>query len=128
MPEPQETRSYIETALKQRAEGSRLAFAVIDVAANAAASPSNRRRASVNSNAPMSSSGACRSGDDAVTVPLMSIGGRGVVLEDDQVGADLGLPGVYSAQLVLLSTMCAVPLIENAQDGNPGTVPVPDTV
>lgn len=34
VPEPQETRSYIETALKQRAEGSRLAFAVIDVAAN----------------------------------------------------------------------------------------------
>jgi RimJ/RimL family protein N-acetyltransferase/GNAT superfamily N-acetyltransferase len=34
VPEPQETRGYIETALKQRAEGSRLAFAVIDVAAN----------------------------------------------------------------------------------------------
>ena len=34
VPEPQDTRSYIETALKQRAEGSRLAFAVIDVAAN----------------------------------------------------------------------------------------------
>lgn len=34
VPEPQETRGYIETALKQRAEGIRLAFAVIDVAAN----------------------------------------------------------------------------------------------
>jgi len=34
VPEPQETRGYIETALKQRAEGSRLAFAVIDVATN----------------------------------------------------------------------------------------------
>jgi len=34
VPEPQETRAYIETAIKQRAEGSRLAFAVIDVAAN----------------------------------------------------------------------------------------------
>lgn len=34
VPEPQETRAYIETALKQRAEGSRLAFAVIDVASN----------------------------------------------------------------------------------------------
>ncbi len=34
VPEPQETRSYIETALKQRAEGNRLAFAVIDAAAN----------------------------------------------------------------------------------------------
>ena len=34
VPEPQETRAYIETALKQRVEGSRLAFAVIDVAAN----------------------------------------------------------------------------------------------
>ncbi len=32
VPEPQETRAYIETALKQRAEGSRLAFAVIDFA------------------------------------------------------------------------------------------------
>ncbi len=32
VPEPKETRSYIETALKQRAEGGRLAFAVIDVA------------------------------------------------------------------------------------------------
>ena len=30
VPEPEETRAYIETALKQRAEGSRLAFAVID--------------------------------------------------------------------------------------------------
>lgn len=34
VPEPQETRAYIEGALKQRAEGNRLAFAVIDVAAN----------------------------------------------------------------------------------------------
>jgi RimJ/RimL family protein N-acetyltransferase len=34
VPEPQETRGYIETALRQRAEGNRLAFAVIDVAAN----------------------------------------------------------------------------------------------
>lgn len=34
VPEPQETRTYIETALKQRAEGIRLAFAVIDVATN----------------------------------------------------------------------------------------------
>ena len=34
VPEPQETRAYIETALTQRVEGSRLAFAVIDVAAN----------------------------------------------------------------------------------------------
>lgn len=34
VPEPQETRGYIETALKQRAEGNRLAFAVIDVATN----------------------------------------------------------------------------------------------
>ncbi len=34
VPEPQETRAYIETALKQRAEGIRLAFAVIDVGAN----------------------------------------------------------------------------------------------
>ena len=32
VPEPQETHAYIETALKQRAEGSRLAFAVIDAA------------------------------------------------------------------------------------------------
>jgi RimJ/RimL family protein N-acetyltransferase len=32
VPEPQETRAYIEGALKQRAEGNRLAFAVIDVA------------------------------------------------------------------------------------------------
>ena len=30
VPEPQETRAYLETALKQRAEGSRLAFAVVD--------------------------------------------------------------------------------------------------
>ena len=30
VPEPQETRGYIDTALKQRAEGSRLAFAVVD--------------------------------------------------------------------------------------------------
>lgn len=35
---------------------------------------------------------------------------------------------LYGISSVLLSTMCAVPLIENAQDGNPGTVPVPDTV
>lgn len=35
VPEPQETRAYIETALKQRAEGSRLAFAVIDSATGA---------------------------------------------------------------------------------------------
>ena len=35
VPEPQETRAYIETALKQRAEGSRLAFAVIDVTSGA---------------------------------------------------------------------------------------------
>ncbi|MBL8311878.1 MAG: GNAT family N-acetyltransferase [Burkholderiales bacterium] len=34
VPEPQETRGYIETALKQRAEGSRLAFAVIDTTAD----------------------------------------------------------------------------------------------
>ena len=34
VPEPQETRAYIETALKQRADGIRLAFAVIDVATN----------------------------------------------------------------------------------------------
>jgi RimJ/RimL family protein N-acetyltransferase len=34
VPEPQETCAYIETALKQRAEGIRLAFAVIDVASN----------------------------------------------------------------------------------------------
>ena len=34
VPEPQETRAYIETALKQRAEGNRLAFAVIDAASN----------------------------------------------------------------------------------------------
>ena len=32
VPEPQETLAYIKTALKQRAEGSRLAFAVIDLA------------------------------------------------------------------------------------------------
>ncbi len=32
VPEPLETRGYIETALKQRGEGSRLAFAVIDAA------------------------------------------------------------------------------------------------
>lgn len=32
VPEPQETRAYIEGALKQRADGNRLAFAVIDVA------------------------------------------------------------------------------------------------
>ena len=30
VPEPKETRGWIETALKQRAEGSRLAFAVVD--------------------------------------------------------------------------------------------------
>ena len=30
VPEPQDTRAYIETALKMRAEGSRLAFAVLD--------------------------------------------------------------------------------------------------
>ena len=35
VPEPQETRAYIETALKQRTEGSRLAFAVIDAATGA---------------------------------------------------------------------------------------------
>ena len=34
VPEPQDTLAYIQTALKQRAEGSRLAFAVIDLAAN----------------------------------------------------------------------------------------------
>ncbi|MBC7709843.1 MAG: GNAT family N-acetyltransferase [Rhizobacter sp.] len=34
VPEPQETLAYIQTALKQRSEGSRLAFAVIDLAAN----------------------------------------------------------------------------------------------
>lgn len=34
VPEPKETRAYIETAIRQRAEGSRVAFAVIDVAAN----------------------------------------------------------------------------------------------
>lgn len=34
VPEPQETRDYIETALRQRADGTRLAFAVIDTAAN----------------------------------------------------------------------------------------------
>jgi len=34
VPEPQETRAYVDTALKQRAEGSRLAFAVIDIATN----------------------------------------------------------------------------------------------
>ena len=34
VPEPQETRAYIETAIKQRAEGIRLAFAVIDIASN----------------------------------------------------------------------------------------------
>lgn len=32
VPEPQETRAYIETALKQRADGSRLAFAVVAAA------------------------------------------------------------------------------------------------
>jgi RimJ/RimL family protein N-acetyltransferase len=32
VPEPQDTRAYIETALKMRTEGSRLAFAVIDEA------------------------------------------------------------------------------------------------
>jgi RimJ/RimL family protein N-acetyltransferase len=32
VPAPQETRAYIETALKMRAEGSRLAFAVLDEA------------------------------------------------------------------------------------------------
>ncbi|MCA3239194.1 MAG: GNAT family N-acetyltransferase [Curvibacter sp.] len=30
VPEPQETRAYIDTALKQRSEGLRLAFAVLD--------------------------------------------------------------------------------------------------
>ena len=35
VPEPQETLGYIETALKQRAEGSRLAFVVIDAASGA---------------------------------------------------------------------------------------------
>lgn len=35
VPEPQETHAYIETALKQRAEGNRLAFAVIDAATSA---------------------------------------------------------------------------------------------
>ena len=34
VPEPQETRAYIETAIKQRAEGIRLAFAVIDIASS----------------------------------------------------------------------------------------------
>ena len=34
VPEPQETRAYIETALKQGADGSRVAFAVIDAATN----------------------------------------------------------------------------------------------
>ncbi|MDD2713318.1 MAG: GNAT family N-acetyltransferase, partial [Simplicispira sp.] len=32
VPEPQETRLYIETALQMRAQGSRFAFAVIDEA------------------------------------------------------------------------------------------------
>ena len=32
VPEPQDTRAYIETALQMRDEGSRLAFAVIDEA------------------------------------------------------------------------------------------------
>ena len=35
VPEPQETRGYIEAALKHRAEGSRLAFAVIDATTGA---------------------------------------------------------------------------------------------
>jgi N-acetyltransferase len=34
VPEPEKTRAYIELALKQREEGNRLAFAVIDVAKN----------------------------------------------------------------------------------------------
>ncbi len=34
VPEPQETRAYIETTVQQRAEGSRFAFAVIDIASN----------------------------------------------------------------------------------------------
>ena len=34
VPEAQETRAYIETAIKQRAEGIRLAFSVIDIATN----------------------------------------------------------------------------------------------
>ena len=34
VPEPHETRGWIETALKMRADGNRQAFAVIDVAAN----------------------------------------------------------------------------------------------
>ena len=32
VPEPQDTRAYIETAMRQQAEGSRLAFAVVDEA------------------------------------------------------------------------------------------------
>ena len=32
VPEPQDTRAYIETALKMREQGSRLAFAVLDAA------------------------------------------------------------------------------------------------
>ncbi|MFT4241714.1 MAG: GNAT family protein [Acidovorax sp.] len=35
VPEPQDTRAYIETALKMRDEGSRLAFAVVDDASGA---------------------------------------------------------------------------------------------
>lgn len=35
---------------------------------------------------------------------------------------------LYGICRVLLSTMCAVPLIENGQDGKPGTEPVPVTV
>lgn len=34
VPEPEQTRAYIETALKMRAEGSRLAFAVVDDASD----------------------------------------------------------------------------------------------
>lgn len=34
VPEPDKTREYIEAALKMRAQGSRLAFAVVDVATN----------------------------------------------------------------------------------------------
>ena len=32
VPEPEQTRGYIEAALKQRADGNRLAFAVVDAA------------------------------------------------------------------------------------------------
>lgn len=35
VPEPEETRAYIETALRMREEGSRFAFAVVDEASNA---------------------------------------------------------------------------------------------